>query len=1176
MAYPPRDPVADFFARQGAPPVQPRPRTVAEELDGTIFADPVKDFFVSRWFQPTDDARRAERDRLKREGFWASARRSPLGSLIETAETAVRHPRETLSGFVEGAAPMAKRAGMRALEDAAGMGKFILTPAGQHGAEIGTAIGKRLTLDPRPLGRDDASTVVQTVTGIDPTGDLSSPEFWVDALFAAGGARALGQKGPRIGPKPRMEPRAPREVFENGNVRPPDVPHPPVVDEFADWLGMKDASAADPLDSLFAGPPRLPARGTGPITPEPTRGSIAAVPPVVNEASRWQRPQPPPEPPVAPPAPDPLADLLAQPDPPPSRPAVTQPPVDRLAAERAQLAKQGFPPELIDLLVSQKGTPVDPVTGRRPITMPEGPRPARQPVEAPDTPVGQQPDPLASVLSDPAPPAPVAEPPPVPAGPTLLPRQRSFVKQRLNWTDADIDADPAGALAAGMDAFNHPRSIKDGITQYAKPKPQPPVTEPPAAAPVAEPPAVTSDPLADLLNGPRTVAEPTAPDAPTAPQPAPATVRPNIDAPPVPPERAVLRSVRENPTPENSKALEDLHSADPEKFWQAMKSEDGFALIEALASPSGRAAVGGIAGAVVGAKADDDPLAGFLKGGAIGAVGAGVGPQALRFLSQHAPMVAQKLKETLPPALGGTVGAPIGRAGARLPRNRAKDIWGTEQYLHGQPHRTVPDVWKEMSPVLADMAADEKAFSVDPKNPIGQVARNIHVKEMGSILDRAIRQATSDGHTREAKYLGAMSDELNGVPIKVAQIASDFTNGLITAKQFDKAMHRIEQGVYVQLLGAALDTAMVNTTQLAYVLPHVGFGGLWEGLKLRRTPQGKAATGHLRLDAPTDAPLDAVKNATVRAVVKAALSPLRATDQVLRETSYLAAQTTARRQGLTPEQAHEFAIEITAQTQGVAGPFGANPFHRQLGPLRMFTKYPAIWSQWFLDMVKHPDPGVRRRAVGMMLGFGAVQGVTGISMANVLFPRVIPTFAAWEAGKDLVTHATGTADHALSEDIDPRRGGSVLTGRYPAKVAKEVGHFMDDGASPHTLTNPQGDPRGEHSATEGVLSLLGLKTERELKERKALDEAYDWIADESRKRNITSRLAKQDLQRAIERGDDDEKYLALAKLTPAQRRAFMHKRSQTRFDQLRAQVPVAQRAEFDKRFKARFSTAAGQ
>lgn len=600
--------------------------------------------------------------------------------------------------------------------------------------------------------------------------------------------------------------------------------------------------------------------------------------------------------------------------------------------------------------------------------------------------------------------------------------------------------------------------------------------------------------------------------------------------------------------------LQELYDKNPALFWLAM-----------------RTAGGALVGAIVGEQQGEDPLAWALAGAGAGAA---LGPVS-RILRAKAPGVFKALMETLPPRLGGEEGAAPGTQVVRRPRDLSKDISGLEQRVYGQPHRTVPDVWERISPALDDLAAAEREQpSTTPQ--MFQSTRNMYLREVLADIDAAARDAKASGLHRRAKYLQAMADELRGTPTVLERLVSDLTSGKVTPKQTRQTLHRIESSVYVSLLGAALDTALVNRTQVLLAYPQIGAAGVLEGVKRARTEEGQAEAAFLNLDKPGDeptGPMARVPNRTLRKIADGLLSPLKASDQRNRKEVYLGAMYTARKQGLPPAAAHEFAMEITAQTQGTPGELGNNPFHRHLGPLRMFTKYPQIWGQWLVDAATHPDPGVRRRLVGYFLGFGAVGAVTGINVMNLLFPRLIPSSAAYKAAKDVVSHVpglnalTGPADHTIAEDIDPRRGGKII--RYPVKAAKEIGDFARSGFGTHESRNATGQPTGEHSAWEGFLSLLGLESNRQATDRADTNAAYDWIAENTRKRNTASRLSRQDLARAIEEGDREAITTASRSLSRDQLRSFYQQMQRDRYQRMLARVPKADRAEFERQPFAR-------
>jgi diguanylate cyclase (GGDEF)-like protein len=819
---------------------------------------------------------------------------------------------------------------------------------------------------------------------------------------------------------------------------------------------------------------------------------------------------------------------------------------------------------------------------------------------------------------------------------------KDFLVRQLRYSPEEVDAmGPEKAMELGNKVRFHPEGVQAGIAEHARPKPEAYATEPEARF---EGPEVEQDELEKVLGIQRRMRGAKAPMVPAADVNVPRGTPPSgTGKPRTPAERyaagekltsaereqlglpeevapknepksqseiALAKSkmtqdartrarLLENPTPENLDeyvrllgeaadrqaerefkggtgkedtlrkhdrtgeylasglgGLQKLYDENPAAFWRVMRIAGG-------------ALIGGLTD-------DEDPLAGVI-GGAL--AGAALSPKLLKAIRVKAPGVAAALRDTLPPAIGGKSGKPIGTSPVRRPRDLSKDIGGLEQRIYGQPHRTVPDVWKEISPALEELARVERDLpSTTPR--MMQFTRNMYLSEMLSTIDDAAKASKDAGQYRRAKYLEAMAEELRGAPTVIERVVSDLTSGKIKPSDARRTMHRIENAIYLDLLGGALDTAVMNRTQILLAYPHVGAKGLIEGVRASRTPAGQAATEHLNLDTPSDAPvagtLAKVPNRTVRKVIDTVMSPLKASDVRNRKDAYLAAMYASRKQGLTAGQAHEFAMEVTAQTQGTPGELGSNPFHRHLGPLRMFTKYPAVWGQWLADIATHPDPGVRRRGAGYFLGMSAVGAAMGISVGNILFPRLIPTATAGKAVLDFASHMpgldhlTGKPDHTIGEDLDPRRGGTAIM-RYPSKAFHELEHFGKEGFGPHADTKPDGTPRGEHTSWEGFLSLLGMKSSRQADEQAALNDAYEWVANRSRTQAIGARHARQDLQRAIEAGDQQAAAEATRGLSRTQLQAFYRRRQQDRYTLLRQRVPAADRAEFDRHFKAKLA-----
>lgn len=137
------------------------------------------------------------------------ARSMPLpkgdrGFLSDLAAGLTEHPRETLSGVLEGAKDPAKRIGARLAENVGGMAQGLFDPVGAS-QEMGRSFGQRAAQGQTPT----LSEGIQFATGIDPSSDY--PEMAADALTAVLFARGMGTKGPELGraPSPRfaVEPR---------------------------------------------------------------------------------------------------------------------------------------------------------------------------------------------------------------------------------------------------------------------------------------------------------------------------------------------------------------------------------------------------------------------------------------------------------------------------------------------------------------------------------------------------------------------------------------------------------------------------------------------------------------------------------------------------------------------------------------------------------------------------------------------------------------------------------------------------------------------------------------------------------------------------------------------------------------------------------------------------------
>jgi hypothetical protein len=282
-----------------------------------------------------------------------------------------------------------------------------------------------------------------------------------------------------------------------------------------------------------------------------------------------------------------------------------------------------------------------------------------------------------------------------------------------------------------------------------------------------------------------------------------------------------------------------------------------------------------------------------------------------------------------------------------------------------------------------------------------------------------------------------------------------------------------------------------------------------------------------------------------------------------RKEAYLAMLMHARKLGMERDAAHEIAMDVTGQTQGVPGELGANPFHRQLGPIRMFSKYPSIWAQMALDFASHPDPAVRRRALAYFTGMPVAAAAAGINALPFLIPRLMIGGAAIGGATDLYHHATGDADHTLGEDLSSPM-------RYPAKVTKELKDLSRYGFGEHPEFSSSGSPRGSHSAAAGVAGLLGFQTTGKAAQAAVVDDAYDFINKTTQRTTKASGQRRHDLRDALESGDHEAAQALMRQMSPAQLRDFQRRSGKSPYQLLLERVPKADRAEFEQRFKGRF------
>jgi hypothetical protein len=785
---------------------------------------------------------------------------------------------------------------------------------------------------------------------------------------------------------------------------------------------------------------------------------------------------------------------------------------------------------------------------------------------------------------------------------------KDFLTRQLGFSPDEVDAMGVDkALEIGNRVRMHPEGVQAGIAQERVQRPQAPSNPTPRPNLGETSPRVPADELATMLGiqDRRTAlaktrvpaGEVNVPRETSAPEGLKRVDRGPLEPPPAKRETPVTQSeaalakakmtedarsrakLLENPTPANldtyTKLLGEAADRQAEREFRGGTSKDDTLKKNARTGEYLASGLGGLqklyeqnprlfwhvmgtsGAALVGAVLDKDPLAGAVKGAL------------LAELARRAPAVLKGLKE-----MATEPGAKIGTQAIRAGKPALPELNTLEKF--SQPFHALPELWKTIEP---DLLEARRALTDPPPPGVKdaalwqRVTRNIWQKEAIASVDDYAKQAKDAGQPNTARYAQLYAEQLRGLPTMVERAASDVTS--LSPKTVRKTLRAIETAIYTKLFAAAADTAVLTRAQVLAAYPQIGAKGVLSGLKEARTPAGKAlANRELAMTPKPNALERRISNSTLRAFVGAITNPIDRAHRANRQATFLGALKVAREAGSDRETAAGWARDVTNQVHGVYGEIGDNPVIRQLGPMRMLTKYPSVMSQYMSDVARHPDPGVRRRGLGFALGVTGLAAATGIAFTNLFFPHLQAAGSVFvDTAKDAYQHARGTADHSLLEDVDPRRGGTMLSARYPAKLAKELGDFRQHGFGEHPQQTATGGPKAPHLGWEGFLSLLGLHSTRGTNEQQALDDAYGFVADAQRRRGIATRLSREDLARALAGGDPEAAASATRGLSPTQLRDFYRMRARGRYEQLLQRVPKPDRAEFERQFRDRLSGA---
>jgi hypothetical protein len=172
-----------------------------------------------------------------------------------------------------------------------------------------------------------------------------------------------------------------------------------------------------------------------------------------------------------------------------------------------------------------------------------------------------------------------------------------------------------------------------------------------------------------------------------------------------------------------------------------------------------------------------------------------------------------------------------------------------------------------------------------------------------------------------------------------------------------------------------------------------------------------------------------------------------------------------------------------------------------------------------------------------------------------------PSLPGLRAGKDVLGHLAGTADHSPVDDLP-----SLLVPVAVRKAAREAREFATQGPDVHQRVNSRGLISDVHSGKEGLLNLLGLRSTRQNEYRELLSRARERGKGLGETRAQRLNQAKERAARAIIDGDFEEATEALREMPSRSRRDFLRRRRHSAwFRQLQSQ-PVEIRRELEQEF----------
>jgi hypothetical protein len=538
-----------------------------------------------------------------------------------------------------------------------------------------------------------------------------------------------------------------------------------------------------------------------------------------------------------------------------------------------------------------------------------------------------------------------------------------------------------------------------------------------------------------------------------------------------------------------------------------------------------------------------------------------------------------------------------------------EDMFGTVQ-------RNLPEYRRELDKAQRGFSAEihNKGFKGTPQEL--DAARKRHFGSIWKKLDTDAKTAPQ----MKAKFMRALAADLRGDMTQ----AEEALAGRVPLGTLKKISRGVTSLTYRTLVGFGVDTAAQNLTQPILALSHVPPKFLHRGFKmlvdeasqeLRRSTRGTAKNWRRSDVVQLDKPLDLTEEITYKGtrfknpkLQKAAehfqnlkdkgidpMALLRGTDSWNRRGVFLGAAEYAMSKGATEAAAFDWAMDVVNKTQGATGMLGSNPHWR--GPvaqlLRPFMKYPTLFLEHMTDVLTKPGNSEgKARLLGTIAGLIGAGSLAGISTENLLIGGARPLgldinpmnwdknlskIAGAEAGdvfpvvrgvKRGLEVATGRSETPVAPDL-----AAMVFGRYPIKALDTLNE-MRGAAEQGKLTgvHVRHTPSGTavpHTLPEDLMSLLGLKSTRQVELQRVYDSLQGDYARDTARQKRTVGAVKQDVFKALDAGDVEEARRLSMQLTKRQRRALWSGKNRTRFQKLVSGMDPKSRKAYEDAYGAK-------